>query len=152
MKIYFRNKQSKTPINWQSVKQLARFVLKYQKISSVEVGLLFVDNSYIARLNRKYFKRQGPTDVIAFPMNEGRKAECSPQLLGDIVISIEKAVEYSEEHNKDLYMEISLYLIHGILHLLGYDDIIAEDRKEMMKQQRKLLNRAKRNGLLITAE
>ena len=151
MKIYFRNKQDLIPVDWRTVKKLAGLVIDEENRGEAELGILIVDNKRISRLNRKYFGEQSPTDVIAFPMNSGPGTGYSPDLLGDVVVSAEKAVEYASKRNLDLYKELSLYVIHGVLHLLGYDDIRKVRRSKMLRQQRRLLNLADREGLLISS-
>jgi probable rRNA maturation factor len=86
-----------------------------------ELSILIVDDQQIAKLNQQFLNRKGPTNVIAFPMQEGQFTEITPNLLGDVVISVETARH--EAHNAGLRMEERLneLLIHGILHLLGYD-------------------------------
>lgn len=149
MKIYFKNMQQSLAPEWRSVKRLARFVLSQLDITGVEVGIMFVDNKRISRLNRQYFKQDCSTDVIAFPMDGGPAAKGAPLLLGDIVVSAEKALEYAQEHRIGPYQELSLYVIHGLLHLAGYDDIDICERKKMVAKQRRLLGLAGRQQLLI---
>jgi len=149
MKIYFRNKQKYLPVDWRSVKRLARFVLEKAGVTDVEIGILFVDNKMISRWTREYLQQDGPTDVIAFPIHGGADVEGSPELLGDIAVSAEKALEYAQKHNLGPHNELSLYLIHGLLHLTGYNDINIKERNRMFRRQRLLLNQAEREGLLI---
>ncbi len=151
MKIYFKNQQSLLRTDWRSIKRLAQFVLEQKNCEDAEVGIVFVDNRKIIRLNRQYFGKEVPTDVIAFPMNRGKGVEFAPELLGDVVISVEKALEWAKEHRLEPYAEVSLYLIHGLLHLLGYDDIIKTKKDEMVKKQQALLGLARRKGLLVSA-
>jgi probable rRNA maturation factor len=128
---------------------LARFVLTKLDIAGVEVGIMFVDNKKISRFNNEYFNQDCSTDVIAFPMDGGPAAEGAPVLFGDIVVSAEKALEYARKHNIGPYEELSLYVIHGLLHLAGYDDIDICERKKMLSKQRRLLGLAGRAGLLV---
>ena len=152
MKIYFKNLQKSLAVEWQSVKRLAQFVLSQLDIAGVEVGIMFVDNKRISRLNSEYFQQDCPTDVIAFPMDGGPSAEGAPVLLGDIVVSAEKALEYAGQHKLKPHDELSLYVIHGLLHLAGYDDIDIRERKKMISKQRRLLDLAGRDGLLICSK
>lgn len=149
MTIYFKNKQKSMTVQWPSVKMLARFVLSQLDIDDVEVGIIFVDNNRIRRLHSEYFNQDSSTDVISFPMDASPIAEGAPVLFGDIVVSAEKALEYARQHNIDPYSELSLYVIHGLLHLAGYDDIDISERKKMLSKQRRLLMVAGREGLLI---
>jgi probable rRNA maturation factor len=86
-----------------------------------EIGIVFVDDRQIRELNQRYLKRDRPTNVISFPMAQGEFPEINPQLLGDVIISVETAVREAEEWGLSLDEEVAFLLIHGILHLMGYD-------------------------------
>jgi probable rRNA maturation factor len=86
-----------------------------------ELSLVFVDDEEIADLNRQYLKRDGATNVIAFPMKEGAYSEISPLLLGDVVISVDTAARESTLAGMAVEAHLEDLLIHGILHLFGYD-------------------------------
>ncbi|MGD9180958.1 MAG: rRNA maturation RNase YbeY [Desulfobacterales bacterium] len=86
-----------------------------------ELSILIVDDQQIAQFNRKYLNRKGPTNVIAFPMHAGRFAEITPNLLGDVVISAETAHRESQNAGLSMQDRFDQLLIHGILHLCGYD-------------------------------
>lgn len=86
-----------------------------------ELSILIVDDSQIASLNKKYLNREGPTNVIAFPMQEGQFSDVNPQLLGDIVISVETACKEGELSGISTEERLTQLLVHGILHLFGYD-------------------------------
>ena len=100
-----------------------------------ELSILIVDDQQIARLNQQYLQRKGPTNVIAFSMQEGPFSEMAPDLLGDVVISVETA--HRQAKNADLSMTdyFNQLLIHGILHLLGYDH--ENDKSEEKKMEAK---------------
>ena len=106
-----------------------------------ELSILIVDDQQISQLNQTYLNRKGPTNVIAFPMREGRFSEIAPHLLGDVVISIETA--YQEGQIGDFSMEerFDQLLIHGILHLLGYDhENTKSEARKMENKTQELLN------------
>jgi probable rRNA maturation factor len=88
-----------------------------------ELSILLVDDQQIAKLNQQFLKRQGPTNVIAFPMQEGRYSEITPNLLGDVVISVEAAQQEARNAGLSTEARFNQLLIHGILHLLGYDHV-----------------------------
>lgn len=91
-------------------------------------------------LNWEYRKRRGPTNVLAFAMREGEFAEISPELLGDVIISLPTAQREAEEAGISLDSSISRLLVHGILHLVGFDHERGEESaREMEKQGAKLL-------------
>jgi probable rRNA maturation factor len=122
------------------ITRVARTILKALNHSSKEISILFVDDRQIRDLNHKYLKRDFPTNVIAFPMAQGEFSEVTPQLLGDVVISVETAMKEAQESGLSLEEEISFLLIHGILHLVGYDDARGS-RKQMEGVQEGLFNR-----------
>ena len=86
-------------------------------------------------LNWEYRKRRGPTNVLAFAMREGEFAEISPELLGDVIISLPTAQREAEEAAISLDSMISRLLVHGILHLVGFDHERGEDSARDMEQQ-----------------
>jgi probable rRNA maturation factor len=86
-----------------------------------ELSIVLVDDVRIAELNKAYLGREGPTNVIAFPMQEGDYADISPELLGDVVISTEKTAAEAAELGISYQDRFDFLLIHGILHLMGYD-------------------------------
>jgi len=86
-----------------------------------ELSLMFTDDAEIAGLNEQYRHRQGPTNVLAFPMHEGDFPDITPELLGDVVISVETAAQEGKSLGVTLNQRLDFLLIHGILHLFGYD-------------------------------
>ena len=100
-----------------------------------ELSILIVDDSEIAALNQEYLNRTGPTNVIAFPMREGLFPDITPNLLGDVVISVETSEREAHAAGvlpEERFLEL---LIHGILHLLGYDH--ETDESEAIRMEEK---------------
>jgi probable rRNA maturation factor len=89
--------------------------------SKSELSILLVDDDEIQRLNREYLTRDRPTNVLAFAMRDGEDQHLHPAVLGDVVISTETAQREALQRDVTLEEEIALLLVHGILHLLGYD-------------------------------
>ncbi len=89
--------------------------------SESELSILLVDDDEMQRLNREYLCRDRPTNVLAFAMREGKDPYPTPNLLGDVVVSTETAQREAQEREATLEAEMALLLVHGILHLLGYD-------------------------------
>lgn len=107
---------------------------------------MIVDDEEIALLNHAYLRHEGPTNVISFPMQEGAFAELSPTLLGDVVISIETAMQ--EGHCAGISMEerFMQLLVHGILHLAGYDHVNNEQQAiEMENKSNEILSNLKKD-------
>ena len=109
------------------------------KIFDKELSILLVDDSKIKELNKAYLKRNRPTDVIAFPQYEQKTKTLHPQLLGDVVISVETAKRQALRMGHSFEKELIVLLIHGILHLLGYEDKTCEKRKKMNEKQKQIL-------------
>ena len=113
-----------------------------------ELIITFVDDKYIRKLNNKFLKRNYITDVIAFPMRESFtmksfKNGSSIVVLGDIVISVERAKVQAKKFRCSFYEELALLIIHGTLHLLGYDDIKKKDTLIMRKKEQEILKTIK---------
>ncbi len=106
-----------------------------------ELSIVFVDDNEIAALNRQYLNREGPTNVIAFPMKEGAYSEISPDLLGDVVISVDTAEREGNEAGMSLEMRLEDLLVHGILHLFGFDhETDPEDALKMEEKHQELIH------------
>ncbi len=100
-----------------------------------ELSLLILDNLQITELNQKYLNREGPANVIAFSMREGDYPEIAPQLLGDVVISAEKAADEARDCNISLEERFLQLIVHGILHLFGYDHEKSDQEALKMEQK-----------------
>jgi probable rRNA maturation factor len=101
--------------------------------------VVLVDDSAMAALNRAHRGAAGPTDVLSFPMTEGRFGDLSPDVLGDVVISVETARRQAQPGRGGLRRELALLLVHGMLHLIGYDHGTARERQRMWSKQRLVL-------------
>ena len=145
MTVFITNEQDKIeiPAGWEEkINQVAAICLREEQLpEDVEVDLLFVDNEAIREMNLEYRDKDSATDVLSFPMYEPDEEIDDEEevLLGDIVISLERAQEQCEEYGHSLEREVMYLLVHGLLHLAGYDHIEEEDKKVMRAQEEKLL-------------
>jgi len=133
VKVEIANLQKHYKIKDNKIKQVVEEVLG-KKSSSAKLSIAFVDNNEIKKLNKKYFDSDDVTDVIAFPLDNHKNA-----LNGEIVISVETAVDTAVKENVDVEGEIVLYVVHGLLHLLGYSDVNREDAIIMHEKESKIL-------------
>ena len=101
----------------------------------VELSILLVDDEFIAELNEQYLNRKGPTNVIAFPMREGEAADIHPELLGDVVVSVETAMREAEDLSQPFEERLRFLLVHGILHLFGHDHEKSDADAEIMDRE-----------------
>ncbi|QGT99984.1 Metal-dependent hydrolase YbeY, involved in rRNA and/or ribosome maturation and assembly [Candidatus Syntrophocurvum alkaliphilum] len=153
MEIMIINQQSKVNYTKQ-IQQIIKKVIKTTankiKLSpNSEVSILLVDNSYIQELNFIYRKINQPTDVLSFAMNELTEDEPDfdftedLNVLGDIVISLEMTIIQSEEYQHSFERELAYLVVHGMLHLLGYDHELDEERLVMRELEEKILKSIK---------
>jgi len=112
-----------------------------------ELSILFVDDQRIQQLNREYRRKDSPTNVLSFSMREGEFAQVSPELLGDVVISVDTAAAEAEKAGISVGAHMTWLLIHGILHLFGFDhEQSSRAADEMKNRTKELAQRVK--GLL----
>lgn len=123
------NNQQDIPINAKEIRDLVRYTLQKEGIkkANVEISLLFVDNKGIKELNKQYLGRARPTDVISFRMWEGPFYKLHPEILGDVVINVQMARKARGFFRR----ELALYIVHGLLHLIGYIDDTKENARRM---------------------
>ncbi|WP_053219132.1 rRNA maturation RNase YbeY [Virgibacillus senegalensis] len=129
------------------IQRLLSFAAEKEGITEEsEVSVNFVDNEEIQIINRNYRQQDKPTDVISFALQEEGEGELKvigediPLVLGDIVISVDRAAEQAEEYGHSLQREFGFLALHGFLHLLGYDHIQKEDEQKMFQRQEEILN------------
>ena len=139
MEVQIDNRQGKHRISKKKIRQTAKVILNALDCPDAELSILLVDDQQIAQLNRQDLNREGPTNVIAFPMRGGRFEKISPDLLGDVVISVETAQREGEKAGLNMQKRFDQLLIHGILHLLGYDDHTPRGRKKMREKEKELM-------------
>jgi probable rRNA maturation factor len=107
-----------------------------------ELSIVLVDDEEITHLNLAYLARDHPTNVLAFPMREGQDKHLHPDLLGDVIISTETAEREAQHRGVILQEEMTLLLVHGILHLLGYEHEEDSDKAALMEaKEQEILNR-----------
>ncbi|MUK87093.1 rRNA maturation RNase YbeY [Ornithinibacillus sp. L9] len=128
------------------IHRLVRFTAQKEGVSDqAEVSISFVSNREIQELNRNYRQIDKPTDVISFALQESVEGELDvidedlPLVLGDIVISVDRAKEQADDYGHTLERELGFLAVHGFLHLLGYDHMNEEDEKEMFQKQDNIL-------------
>ncbi|MCM1334263.1 MAG: rRNA maturation RNase YbeY [Bacteroides sp.] len=148
IRIYGENHQKKYPITPRMrtiVKKCClRALFEEGYHDNFEVSVSFVDNAEIRALNAKHRANDRETDVLSFPMLDEGGFPANPDtdclMLGDIVISLEKAFEQAKEYGHGFERELAFLTVHSMLHLLGYDHLDEEEEKEMLGKQELILN------------
>lgn len=139
--IEISNNQRHLTIDRRWFKGLAEHVLAAQDIENAYLSIAFVDNRTVHKINRQFLAHDYPTDVITFPLSAADGPNfVADGIQGEIVISGEYAVEACTSFEWSAQIEAGLYLVHGILHLCGFDDHEKADAARMRRRQRKLLD------------
>ncbi len=128
-------------INFEEIRGIAGSVLQYCDVDSVNVSIIFTDNARIQEINRDYRGKDYPTDVISFAYREEKFPGIDEEFeeLGDIYISLEKTESQSVEFEVTFFEELLRLVIHGILHLIGYDHEISDDEEKRMQLQEEMV-------------
>jgi len=113
------------------LKELADNLLLDKSINDAEISITFVGNSKIKELNKTYRDKDEVTDVLSFPIDE--------ELLGEVIISLPRALEQAEDYGHSLRREVGFLMVHGLLHILGYNHKSDADKAEMRKAEEELL-------------
>lgn len=140
MEIGLLNRQRRIKFDLARIRGWVERILTHLGQGEAEISLVLANDRQIRELNESYRGIPAPTDVLSFPMGEGGGWEPNPHLLGDVVISLETASRQARDRGHSLEKEVCLLLIHGILHLLGYDhEGSAKKRRTMQAKERELL-------------
>src|SRR5262250_1870574 len=132
MKVSIASPQEVIPVDRMLMRQAVRAVLEGEGVNEAEISLAFVDNPTIHQLNKRYLNHDEPTDILTFPLSE-RGAK---KLAGELVIGAEVAQAEATARGHDVAVELVLYVIHGLLHLCGFDDHDDEDVRAMRERER----------------
>ena len=151
MKICFENAQDKIPLTYRHkmlVRRAVEATLDYEQYANpCEVSVTFTDNAGIHELNKKFRGIDRPTDVLSFPLFDYDGTSEEPPvdelvgMLGDIVLSLERAREQAEEFGHSFEREVAFLTVHSMLHLLGYDhETGEEDEQDMRARQSAIMD------------
>jgi probable rRNA maturation factor len=136
-KISIASPQESVAIDRGRMREVVRTVLDGEAVADAEISLAFVDNPTIHQLNKRYLQHDEPTDVLSFPLSEPNVK----RLAGELVIGAEVAQAQAQERGHAVEAELALYLIHGLLHLCGYDDHDADGAAAMREREKIYLSK-----------
>jgi probable rRNA maturation factor len=144
MEVLIKNQQKIAKIHQRRIREIIKNIIQYLKVDEkTEISILFTDDKFIKSLNKKYRGINKSTDVLTFNLEEGdlKFPEVDKnKLLGDIVVSVETAQRQANNLNHNLEKELMILLIHGLLHLIGYDHEEARDNKIMQVKENEILD------------
>jgi len=115
------------------VKKLVQYVLKLEKMNAREISVVFVDDEYLRKLHREFFNDDSYTDVMAFDLSENEGLE------GEIYVSLDRARYFAGKYREPFSREVARLIIHGLLHLKGYDDKTTAQKQDMHRRENQLL-------------
>ena len=140
MAVFVADEQT-ADVDLERLRRLATHVLADQRVpDAMELSVLCVDREAIAQLNAHHMEKDGPTDVLAFPMDlPGETRAGEPAILGDVVLCPEVAASQAPGHGSTPEAEMDLLLVHGILHLLGHDHAEPAEKELMFGLTDRLL-------------
>ncbi|MDY6990381.1 MAG: rRNA maturation RNase YbeY [Thermodesulfobacteriota bacterium] len=140
MEILIEDRQDRHTIDHEEIRQKARLILEALGSPEAELSLFIVGDQEMADLNNRYLGRSGPTNVMAFAMHEGPFGEISPNLLGDVAICVDAASREARDMAITTEVRFDQLLIHGILHLFGFDhEKERDDAEAMTKKEEQLM-------------
>ena len=171
MHVHITNKQKDLPIGHlkEKIKLLAHHVVLLEKQHFDEVSITFASDRLTRKIHNDYFNDPSPTDCMSFPIDSfsGEKeilmlstlercqdpadlSEISSKNLGEIFVCPKTAINYASLHKKDPYEELTLYIVHGLLHLLGYDDLQTQERRTMRRREAYHMKALSQKGLTLS--
>ena len=137
------NETDQDIVELEKVEEVLEFAANYEGLNNVSFDVIIVDNNYIHTLNSKYRGIDRETDVITFALEDEKDMvnNSGIRVLGDIYISIDKAISQKNEYGHSLLRELTFLAVHGFYHLLGYDHMNEADEKIMFSKQDEILNK-----------
>lgn len=151
--VELRNSQRRVRLDTRRLRRHAQICMEHLGLGRRVLSILLTDDRRMGRLHGRWMADPRPTDVLSFPARESRPVQeirseraLPPPLLGDIAISVETA---ARRRPRDVFSEAQRYLVHGLLHLAGYDHLRRQERRRMERQARSLLTQlrsSERNG------
>ncbi|MFV0444561.1 MAG: rRNA maturation RNase YbeY [Planctomycetaceae bacterium] len=142
IRISIADEQSGLKIDRVRIREVVRKTLQSQQVRDAEISVALIDDSAMHVLNRRHLDHDYPTDVLSFLLSDehsGNDASEESPLEGEIIISTETAMRQAGEYGWTPQAELTLYLVHGLLHLCGYDDHSSADRRKMRAVERVVL-------------
>lgn len=146
MKLLLTDTQKDLKISRSSIEKAVTLLAASKRVKCRRISVHLVTKKKIAALHDQFFQDPTPTDCITFPIDDAKNA-AEDSILGEIFICPRVAIEYAEHRGLDPRREFFLYLVHGFLHLLGYDDIDPADRRLMRRQEKACMHLLSRNNL-----
>ena len=143
------NEQQDLPLSVKSVERMVLFLLDVLSISTDEIIIHFVTKKKISQIHQDFFDDPSPTDCITFPIDSPNDEPTGHSILGELFVCPKIAIEYGKKHQIDPYEETSRYVIHSLLHLIGYDDLTPDEYTQMHAKENSCVELLIQNKMFI---
>ncbi len=139
--------QKDMSIKPDQVPEIVTQVVANENQTAHEASVYFITDDEMRAMHLTHFNDPSPTDCISFPMDDSNEKHY--RVLGEVFVCPKTALLYAKKHQQDPYRELTLYLVHGLLHLMGYDDIEEEDRLKMRQAEARQMELLEKSGYLL---
>jgi len=139
-RIAITDRQSELKLDKPALKRIVRDVLTHEGIAEAEIGLVFVGDAEMHELNRRHLAHDYPTDVLSFLLDES-ETDAGRSIEAEIIVSTEYAARTAPRFGGTAENETTLYVVHGLLHACGYDDLSPDKKRKMRRAERAVLRR-----------
>jgi probable rRNA maturation factor len=139
MNLVIANRQRTKKINARSLRQIVTGLMAELKIAEAELGINLVGLKEMALVNETFLQHEGPTDVLTFDHADGAHSMTRPTLHGELFICVDEAVLQAKEFGTNWQSEVVRYIVHGVLHLLGHNDLKPDPRRRMKREENRLV-------------
>lgn len=151
MKVFITNSQKDLAVDRAQVRNLVLLFFDRRQISFSEITIHFVTDKKMRAVHAEFFDDPSPTDCMTFPVDPIVKGE-KDLVLGDVMVCPKTAVTFASRRGKEAYQELTLYVVHALLHLLGYDDIDRKDRALMRRKEREEMAYLKKENAWLSPQ
>lgn len=151
MLVLVTNSQNAFPVDPKEIEAIVTCILESRQVACDEVSIHCVSMQDISKLHEDYFDDPSPTDCITFPVDDAEE-DTFYKVLGDVFVCPEVALQYSNTHLLNVEEELTLYIVHGLLHLLGFNDIEEEERSLMRAEEASCIRLLKEKQLVLSAK
>ncbi|HTR42373.1 MAG TPA: rRNA maturation RNase YbeY [Pseudomonadales bacterium] len=146
--ITISNRQRTRKLNLQLLKEIIAAALEELEIKQAELGIVLTGPKEMASINEDFLGHEGPTDVITFDYQCSESGIQNPEMHGEVFVCVEVAEKQAKEFKTSRQSEVVRYIVHGILHLMGHDDMQPAARKKMKREEGRLVRKLSRSFAL----
>lgn len=140
IRIAIADRQTALKLDKPALQRVTRDLLQHEGVAAAQISLVFVDDDEMQALNRRHLDHDYPTDVLSFLLDES-DAGGARRIEAEVIVSTETAAREAPRFDWPAHTELTLYVVHGLLHACGYDDLTPTDKARMRRAERRTLQR-----------